>query len=208
MQLGSPGIFCVYFRGVAFMNSALTRPGAAAWRVHLAATCVALLLLLILAFCAVAMSPLITDTCGLLHEIRPYALICVPAAIVVIASASPYVKGRYFSDSANVFFASLLVQGAWLFALALGLSGSFALPAFLEVFASFGVEVPVPTLLGVCMGHWLWLPMGLLGVFSFVQKRVVLSGVWLRWFWAAEACLFSFVWGAMYLPIFVLGCVM
>ncbi|MBK9394701.1 MAG: hypothetical protein IPN40_12775 [Uliginosibacterium sp.] len=133
MQLGSPGIFCVYFRGVAFMNSALTRPGAAAWRVHLAATCVALLLLLILAFCAVAMSPLITDTCGLLHEIRPYALICVPAAIVVIASASPYVKGRYFSDSANVFFASLLVQGAWLFALALGLSGSFALPAFLEV---------------------------------------------------------------------------
>ncbi|MEN9492101.1 MAG: hypothetical protein RJA63_2550 [Pseudomonadota bacterium] len=208
MQLGSPGIFCVYFRGVAFMNSALTRPGAAAWRVHLAATCVALLLLLILGICSVAMRTLVTDTCGLQHELRAYSLIFVPAAIVVIAGASPYVKARYLSDSANAFFTSLLVQGAWLFALALGLSGSFALPAFLKVSASFGADLPAPTVLVVCLGHWLWLPMGLLGVFSFVQKRVVLSRVWLRWLWAAEACLFSFVWGAMYLPIFVLGCVM
>lgn len=203
MQLGSPGIFCVYFRGVAFMNSASMRPSLASGR----EMGVALILLLILAFCSIAMSPPITTSCGLHRELLAYSLIFVPAAIVVIAIASPYVIARCFSHSAKVFCAALVVEGAWLFALALGLFGSFALPKFLEVFASFGVNLPAPTLLVMCLGHWLWLPLCLLCAFSIVQKRMALSRVWLRWLWAAEACLFSFVMGAMYLPVFAFGCV-
>jgi len=185
------------------MSSASMRPSLASGR----EMGVALILLLILAFCSIAMSPPITTSCGLRRELLAYSLIFVPVFIVVIAIASPYVIARCFSHSAKVFCAALVVQGAWLFALALGMFGSFVLPAFLEVFASFGVPLPTPTVLVKCMGHWLWLPLGLLGVFSIVQKRMALSRGWLRWLWASEACLFSFVWGATYLPIFAFGCV-
>lgn len=47
--------------------------------------------------------------------------------------------------------------GVTLFSVCLGLVGSYVLPRFELVYASFGAELPSPTALLVRLGNWLWL---------------------------------------------------
>ena len=59
--------------------------------------------------------------------------------------------------------------GATLLSVVLGMIGSFVIPAFLDVFASFGADLPVPTLFMIAARNYLWL------------ATLVATVLWMTW---------------------------
>jgi hypothetical protein len=101
----------------------------------------------------------------------------------------------------GVFLASSVIAG-----LVLGIIGTFALPSFVEVYAGFGTELHAPTRILISARHALWLPAFRLFSLSACCRRFH-QARFLAAFLAGEACLLVLVLWALYLPIFVLGCV-
>lgn len=106
----------------------------------------------------------------------------------------------------------LVAIGSSLLSFLAGLFGSFAIPAFAELFAGFGAELPTPTLITLRLNHWLWLP------------SLAALLVWTKWFGAvrdsysrkrffslftgiglAVMGIMAFTIWAIYLPVFKMG---
>jgi len=133
-----------------------------------------------------------------------------PFLLPVILAAGLFTQTRVaacLSDDARLFARRLVIAGCLLSSLLLGVFGSFVSPRFLDVFANFGADLPAPTLVALMPGHFFWLVPVCVIVGWIVNCAVPLRMRWFGWTWAVEACLLVLVVGAMYLPIFKLGCV-
>ena len=128
----------------------------------------------------------------------------VVMAVALLTLVAWIIKRLFFPNFA--WFPPILVASG-LLALLLGIAGSFFIPEFEVVFASFGPDLPGQTKFLFAARHFLWLPM------------LAVIGLWLaskNWknrlrYWAGtlvfELILLFLALAALYAPIFKLGCV-
>lgn len=170
----------------------------------LLATLVAALLMVLLVGAAIA-SFVVVRTCSWAWSF-PLFLLLLPLILGAGVIAQLWLAGR-LGEKSSLFARRLFMAGCLMSGLLLGAFGSFVGPRFLDVFAAFGSDLPALTLLALMPGHFFWLLPFAMFVLLAVNAGRRLRGCWFGWAWAFEACLLVLVVGAMYMPIFKLGCV-
>jgi hypothetical protein len=133
-------------------------------------------------------------------------LLLLPLILGAGVIAQIWLPGR-LGEEASLFVRRLLMAACLLSGILLGVFGSFVGPQYLSVFATFGADLPALTLLALMPGHFFWLLPFAMFVLLAVNAGRRLRACWFGWAWAFEACLLVLVVGAMYMPIFKLGCV-
>lgn len=103
-------------------------------------------------------------------------------------------------------WSNTLLASAVITSFMLGAVGTFALPAFSNLYTSFGVELHTPTQILISTKHALWLPAILLLLSTRASSRRFHHTRFLATFLIGEAFLLLLVLWALYLPVFVLGC--
>jgi len=103
--------------------------------------------------------------------------------------------------------AIVLALVAQVFGNALGVAGSFAIPAFKSVFSAFGADLPLLTKLTINFSHFLWALPILAAVFWWLLPSNAARIKFYAIFCACELILVLLVLIALYSPIFRLGSV-
>jgi type IV pilus assembly protein PilC len=103
---------------------------------------------------------------------------------------------------------SVFALASVLLGLALGLIGAFVVPAFEQVFTSFGASLPAPTKFVLAFRHFLWMPLLLIAL-SWLPARTRRARARrhdLACF-LAQALLLCLVFWGLYAPIFNSSCI-
>ncbi len=136
------------------------------------------------------------------------AFIAIVVTIAVLTFIVWTVQKIFFSDSVagrgrwfSAFLASAVITSLFL-----GSIGTFAVPAYSNLFATFGVELHTPTKFLVSARHALWLPAVLLLLSPRLPNRRFHNTRFLATFLVGESFLLLLVLWAIYLPIVVIGC--
>lgn len=130
-------------------------------------------------------------------------IVGITLAVVLIAGVW-IIKWIFFRKAVNfsVFAFASIALG-----IILGALGTWMVPAFEDVFSSFGADLPAPTEFLLEFKYFLWAPL-LLIVISWrpLRSNTFRSRYYLAGFFC-EAMLLSSALAALYMPIFKLGCV-
>jgi type II secretory pathway component PulF len=127
----------------------------------------------------------------------------VGALTSILSYAMWVVKVRLFPKRS--LFTPILVATCVL-ALLLGLVGSFLIPGYEEIFATFGSDLPVQTIILLNDRQLLWLPALLLLGFGYALRTGPNRARYLAVALFVEINLLLLVFEALYAPIFKMGC--
>jgi type II secretory pathway component PulF len=136
------------------------------------------------------------------------AFIVLAAAIAVLTLAAWMAQKFFFNDTAprRSRWPSTLLASTVITSLILGSIGTFALPAFSNLFTSFGVELNTPTKVLLSARHALWLPAALLLLSLRISNRRFYNTRFLATFQICESFLLLLVLWALYSAVDVTSC--
>jgi len=123
--------------------------------------------------------------------------------ILVLAFAIWWVKQRFFPTDA-VFSFPLVAAG--ILALFLGLIDAFLIPQFMMAYVGMGADLPMPTLVVLAARHGLWAFVPWVIGLAYVVRARNVSKVYIYATLLAESLTLAFIYAALYVPAFKLGC--